>query len=193
MDFLHKVEAIIVADTDGQRLFAKYFNPNLDAGSNTMEGCDWPIEKQASFEAAIYQKAIEAKRTSYCTGDGDMLLHDQFSVLYEVEPELMFFVVGKKGENELVLSQVLMSLLESIQELLGMQSGQMSKRELLENFMTLVLVVDEMIDDGIILELNSSSIVAEVMPYVGKENGGRGDDVEKALHTFSKFVRQGAN
>ena len=192
MDFLHKVEAIIVADTDGHRLFAKYFNPNLDAGSNDLAGSEWPIEKQVAFEAAIYHKAIEAKRSSYCTGDGDILLHEAYSVLYEVEPEVMFFVVGKKGVNELVLSQILLCLLESVQELLGMQSGQMSKRELLENFMVLVLCVDEMIDDGIILEINSSSIIAEVSPFVGKEKGG-GDGVEKALDTFTKFVRQGAN
>jgi coatomer subunit zeta len=177
MEYLHKVRAILVLEADGQRVFSKYYDESLAPTS----------EKQKKFERALNKKANETKSSSSLSSgtDGDIMLFDRSTVLFKTDPELSFFVVGGADDNEIVLSSVLSCLYEALQQLLKC-SGPLELRTVLENYDTLILVVDEIIDDGIILEPNPNSIVADVSPFVSDKT----DTPMQAINQINKYLKQ---
>ena len=75
---------------------------------------------------------------------------------------MWLYVVGTQTENELILAHVLSALHESLTSLLR---GPPDKRLLLDNFDTLLLSIDEMIDSGMILETDVPSLVGRDLHY----------------------------
>ena len=57
------------------------------------------------------------------------------------------YVVGTQTENELVLVNVLSAMHESLSSLLR---SPVDKRSMLDNFDTLLIAIDEMIDAGMV-------------------------------------------
>lgn len=197
MDFLHKVEAIIIMDRNGRRVFAKYYPVmNLQAGpvkpgqaANIEVGTSqWATpEKQKALEEDVFKKTHDAKVTQNVAGsEGDIFLLGGHTIVYKVDPELSYYVIGGGDENEMVLSAVLSALYESLQQVLKVSSS-IEERTLLENYEILLLVVDELVDDGIILETASSSIVADVAPYLEDSST---EGARKALNSINKYIKQ---
>mmetsp|Transcript_50676 Transcript_50676/g.58323 ORF Transcript_50676/g.58323 Transcript_50676/m.58323 type:complete len:193 (+) Transcript_50676:73-651(+) len=188
MDFLHKVEAIVILDAEGNRVFAKYYPVVVEAATKKSDVIDaatgvWATpEKQASLEANIHSKTRDPKRAT--CADGDIMIVDGHTVLTFMEPELTFIVIGGGEENEMVLNAVVQCLVESLQHVLKVTN--LDKRTLLEKYDVLLLVVDEMIDDGIILETSSSSIVGDVAPF---EVESSTDGAKKAVSTLTKLLK----
>ena len=56
----------------------------------------------------------------------------------------------------------------------------------MENYELLILITDEMIDDGIILETNSQNVYNEVSPHASADT----DTPLTALNTMAKIVKQ---
>jgi hypothetical protein len=194
MEFLHKVEAVVILDADGNRVFVKYYpvvladldgaSPHKKSDSIDATTGVWATpEKQRSMEAGIHSKARDPKRGA--SADGDIMIYEGHTVLYFVEQELTFVVVGSGDENEMVLNAVLQCLIESLQQVLKVST--VDKRTILEKYELLLLVVDEMIDDGVILETSSSFIVGDVAPY---EMESSTEGARKALSTINKYLKQ---
>ena len=195
MDFLHKVEAIIILNAEGGREFAKYYpvmnlTPakavvSATPGSVEVVTSPWATpEKQKSLEEEIFAKSHDGKGN--ITGsDGDILLHDGHTIVYKVDPDLSYFVIGGGDENEMVLCAVLAALYDSLQQVLKITCS-IDHRTLLENYEVLLLIVDELVDDGIILETSASSIVADVAPYVEDSST---DGAKKAISSINKYIK----
>ena len=73
--------------------------------------------------------------------------------------QVWIYVVGSQSENELILVNVLMSLSEALSSLLR---APPDKRLLLDNFDTLLITIDEMVDSGMILETEAAAVVNRV-------------------------------
>eukprot|EP00658_Telonema_sp_P-2_P084357 TRINITY_DN9349_c0_g1_i4.p1 TRINITY_DN9349_c0_g1~~TRINITY_DN9349_c0_g1_i4.p1 ORF type:complete len:109 (-),score=32.85 TRINITY_DN9349_c0_g1_i4:322-648(-) len=69
-----------------------------------------------------------------------------------------FYVVGRPDDNELVLESVLTGLVETLQLLLD----QVEKITILERLELTILAIDEIIDSGMILEVDPNIISARV-------------------------------
>lgn len=190
MEFLHKVEAVIILDVDGNRIFSKYYPVVSDSVASTRRADSidattgvWATpEKQRAIEAGIHSKVRDPKRGT-CP-DGDILIYEGHTVLFSVEAELTFIIIGGGEENEMVLNSVLQCLVESLQQVLKLTT--LDKRSVLEKYEVLLLVVDEMIDDGVILETSASFIVGDVAPY---EVESSADGAKKAIGGISKFLK----
>ena len=72
----------------------------------------------------------------------------------------MSYVVGSEDENELILDTVLDGVTGALSILLG---GDVSANNILEHLDVVMLSVDETVDDGIILEVDSKTIVNRVL------------------------------
>jgi hypothetical protein len=103
---------------------------------------------QTRFEKGLLQKT--AKQT------GDILLYDNRIVLYKMESDVALYVVGSLGDNEILLYNVLLALRDSL-HLLFKQS--VDKRTIIENYDLVSLAVDEICDDGVVLETDPTIIV----------------------------------
>ncbi|KAF6841082.1 coatomer zeta subunit [Colletotrichum plurivorum] len=161
---LFSVNAILILSTeDGSRLFSKYYTaphhgpgakdanvfPSSIAGASTSPYAD--VKSQKAFEKGLLDKT--AKQT------GDIILYDNRIVLYKMESDVMMYVVGGVDENEVLLYNVILALRDSL-HLLFKQS--VDKRTIVENYDLVSLAIDEIVDDGIILETDPTIIVQRV-------------------------------
>ncbi|KAI1372711.1 snare-like protein [Hypoxylon crocopeplum] len=156
---LSSVNAIIILNVDdGTRIFAKYYSSPHHAptaSSNTHHhqpsGPFADVKSQKTFEKGLLEKT--AKQT------GDIILYDNRIVLYKMESDVMMYVVGGVDENEVLLYNVILALRDSL-HLLFKQS--VDKRTIIENYDLVSLAIDEIVDDGIILETDPTIIVQRV-------------------------------
>ncbi|KAL3077333.1 hypothetical protein niasHS_013322 [Heterodera schachtii] len=136
---LYSVKAILILDQDGKRIMAKYYDKHL-----------FPLEKEQSvFEKNVFQKTHKA--------NADIILLDGLVCLYRYNVDLFFYVVGSANENELILQSVLNCLYEAFSTILR---KNVEKKALFEHIDTSFLIMDEICDDGIILETDPQAVVA---------------------------------
>ncbi|OTB14213.1 hypothetical protein K445DRAFT_319383 [Daldinia sp. EC12] len=156
---LSSVNAIIILNIDdGSRIFAKYYSephhaPTASSTSHHHQpsGPFADVKSQKTFEKGLLDKT--AKQT------GDIILYDNRIVLYKMESDVMMYVVGGVDENEVLLYNVILALRDSL-HLLFKQS--VDKRTIIENYDLVSLAIDEIVDDGIILETDPTIIVQRV-------------------------------
>ncbi|WYZ34689.1 hypothetical protein EsH8_I_000965 [Colletotrichum jinshuiense] len=156
---LFSVNAILILSTeDGSRLFTKYYTaPHHGPSAGHKDGhaaSTSPysdVKSQKAFEKGLLDKT--AKQT------GDIILYDNRIVLYKMESDVMMYVVGGVDENEVLLYNVILALRDSL-HLLFKQS--VDKRTIVENYDLVSLAIDEIVDDGIILETDPTIIVQRV-------------------------------
>lgn len=149
---------IILSSEDGSRIFAKYYQaPHHAAGPAHGPATHAPqppysdVKSQKAFEKGLLEKT--AKETN------DIILYDNRIVLYKSESDIMMYVVGGMDENEIMLYNVILALRDSL-HLLFKQS--VDKRTIIENYDLLSLAIDEIVDDGIIMETDPTIIVQRV-------------------------------
>eukprot|EP00657_Telonema_sp_P-1_P011928 TRINITY_DN777_c0_g1_i1.p1 TRINITY_DN777_c0_g1~~TRINITY_DN777_c0_g1_i1.p1 ORF type:complete len:182 (+),score=55.75 TRINITY_DN777_c0_g1_i1:207-752(+) len=140
---LPEVKGIIILDDEGKRITSKYFTGEEDT------------EKQNTFEALLFNKT---SRLSTARHDVDiMMLENQIVVFYFIS-DVLLYVVGNPNDNELVLEAVLTGLVDTLRNLLE----QVEKITMLEHLELTILAIDEIIDSGMILELDPNVIAARV-------------------------------
>ncbi|CAD6504387.1 BgTH12-06117 [Blumeria graminis f. sp. triticale] len=153
---LISVSAILILNAeDGSRVFAKYYNvPHHSATqSNTSKApAIFPdVKAQIAFEKGLSEKT--SKQTA------DITLYENHVVLYKSESDVMIYVVGSTEENEIMLYNVILALRDSL-HLTFKQS--VDKRTIIENYDLVSLTIDEIVDDGIILETDPTIITQRV-------------------------------
>eukprot|EP01025_Chloroclados_australasicus_P003998 TRINITY_DN1095_c0_g2_i1.p1 TRINITY_DN1095_c0_g2~~TRINITY_DN1095_c0_g2_i1.p1 ORF type:complete len:215 (-),score=27.32 TRINITY_DN1095_c0_g2_i1:389-937(-) len=161
------VKNLLCLDSEGKRVAVKYYSDDFPTTS-----------AQNSFEKTVFQKTIKTP----ARGEAEVTLFDDFVVVYKCQGDLQFFVTGSQDDNELILYAVLQAFYESVSTLLR---GNVDKRSALENLDLIVLVMDEIIDGGLVLEIDSNNIATRVMM--------RGPDGEGGPHvgepTFSQALQ----
>ncbi|KAI0486499.1 snare-like protein [Xylaria cf. heliscus] len=186
---LQSVTAVIILSVDdgsdvdvGQRIFAKYYNAPHHAPTGTPGPSSSPysdVKSQKSFEKGLLEKT--AKQT------GDIILYDNKLVLYKMESDVMMYVVGGAEENEVLLYNVILALRDSL-HLLFKQS--VDKRTVVENYDLVSLAIDEIVDDGIILETDPTIIVQRVSKAPTQDvNLSRIDLSEQGVNNLAQLGR----
>ncbi|CAF1214487.1 unnamed protein product [Adineta ricciae] len=137
---LYVIKGIIILDNDGNRLLAKYYNQSYTT-----------IKEQKEFEKSLFNKTHK--------GSGDVILLDNWTIVYRNNVDLLFYVVGSTDENELMLNSVLTCLFDSLSTMLR---KNVEKRYLYENLDLVMLTLDEICDDGIVLESDPMLIAQRV-------------------------------
>ena len=93
-----------------------------------------------------------------------MALLDQTVVVYRNFSDASLFVIGVVDENELLLASVLETIVESLSLLLR---NNVNHRTLLENFDYLLLVLDEVVDRGVVMETDPAQVARRVAMMEG--------------------------
>ncbi|KAI4759755.1 hypothetical protein E4T52_08147 [Aureobasidium sp. EXF-3400] len=146
---------ILVAD-DSSRILAKYYSPPhapANATANDFPGANpYPqLKDQKAFEKGLSEKT--AKHNS------DIILYDNRIVVFKMESDVMLYVVGGADENEILLYSVVLALRDSLNILL---KNSVDKRTIVENYDLVSLAIDEIIDDGIVLETDPVIVASRV-------------------------------
>ncbi|KAH0606400.1 uncharacterized protein LAJ45_09135 [Morchella importuna] len=140
---------LILSPNDGSRILAKYYHPPHSTPSTVNP---YPTAKeQKAFEKGLIDKTAKS--------NNDIILYDSRIVVFKAESDVMLYVVGGTEENEMLLWHTLLALRESLNLLLR---NITDKRTMLENYDIVSLCVDEIVDDGIILETDPATIASRV-------------------------------
>ncbi|XP_059899121.1 coatomer subunit zeta-2 isoform X3 [Gadus macrocephalus] len=156
---LYTVKALFILDNDGNRLLSKYYDPELYPS----------MKEQNNFEKNVFNKTHKA--------DNEIAFLEGMTVVYKSSIDLFFYVVGSPQENELMLMSVLNCLFDALTQILSSCAGchgnrcgsnaggwgkNVERRYLLENMEGVFLVVDEIIDGGVILESDPQQVLQKV-------------------------------
>ncbi|KAG0147541.1 hypothetical protein CROQUDRAFT_670436 [Cronartium quercuum f. sp. fusiforme G11] len=166
---LYTTTAVVLIDSEGNRLLAKYFDPPHLRQQAAAEPTKKPnpgmaqlgftgfgsqfrtLKDQRAFEQTVWEKTKKST--------GDILIIQNQLVLYRSIIDMTIYVVAQESENELMLHTFLNSFCDAISILLR---NQVEKRSVLENLDLVSLCLDEMVDDGIILETDAVAIASRV-------------------------------
>ncbi|KAH9323848.1 hypothetical protein KI387_018487, partial [Taxus chinensis] len=149
------VKNILLLDSEGKRVAVKYYTDDWDT-----------LASKLAFEKSIFTKT----QRSNSRAEVEIGMFDGYIVVYKFISDLHFFVTGGENENELILATVLQGFFDAVSTLLR---NNVEKRTALENLDLILLCIDEMVDGGIVLETESSSITGRVSM--------RGSDIDAPL------------
>lgn len=142
---LYAIQAVIILDTEGHRVLAKYYNPSKEFQS---------VKEQKAFEKGLWQKTKKPGGSrclpalpfiNLTKPTGDIILYDSHLAVYKHSLDLIFYFIASPQENELMLSTALNSLVEALTMLLR---NSLEKRGVLENLDLVLLCLDETVDNG---------------------------------------------
>ncbi|XP_018090249.2 coatomer subunit zeta-1 [Xenopus laevis] len=134
---LYTVKAVIILDQDGHRLLAKYYENDFPS-----------LAEQQDFEKQIFRRSHKA--------ESEVLLVDGVTALCQKLSDITCYIIGGLHENELLLLAALTCICESLCHMLR---KHVDRSSLLENMDTAFLVLDEIIDQGVILESDYQQVV----------------------------------
>ncbi|KAJ3046496.1 Coatomer subunit zeta-1 [Rhizophlyctis rosea] len=136
---LYTTKAIIILDSEGKRLHAKYYTNDYPTAAD-----------QRKIEKTLFDKTKKM--------NSDIIMIDSQVTLYKNSIDTFIYLIGAADENELILSNLLSSIYEALMLLLG----SVEKRTILEQYDVTVLAIDEAIDQGIILDNDPQQIASRV-------------------------------
>ncbi|KAF8455772.1 hypothetical protein BDZ91DRAFT_746106 [Kalaharituber pfeilii] len=113
---------------------------------------------QKTFEKGLHAKTTKGAGAAG-GGGGDIIMYDGKVVVYKAESDVTIYVVGGDRENEMLLWHVCLAIRDALGVLL---KNTTDRRTLLENYDLLTLMLDEILDDGIVLETDPVAIAARV-------------------------------
>lgn len=137
---LFSIKAVIILDNDGKRIICKYYDDNFPS-----------LKEQMKFEESLFTKIRRS--------NDEIIMHEGVTAVYKSNVDLFFCVLGAQNENELMLVGVLTALYDTISQLL---KRNVEKRSLLDHLDAAFLIVDELVDRGIVVETDPSIIMQRI-------------------------------
>jgi hypothetical protein len=140
--------------------------------------------QEHAFEKKLSEKTIRTNAKS----EAEIIMFDNMVTVYRSSADVWFFVVGHQAENELILVTALSALVEALASALRTTPD---KRSLMDNFDTLLLAIDELVDGGMILETDPTTIVNRV-GMKGSDGAVAGADAftEQSFNTMFASARE---
>lgn len=109
------------------------------------------MKEQMVFEKNVFNKTSRA--------ESEIAFLGGMTIVYKSSIDLLLYVVGSSSENELMLMSVLACLFDSLSHILR---KNVEKRWLLENMDGAFLVLDEIVDGGVILESDPQQVIQKM-------------------------------
>ncbi|XP_026693500.1 coatomer subunit zeta-1-like [Ciona intestinalis] len=156
---LYTVKAILILDNDGERLLAKYYDDTYPT-----------LREQKLFEKNVFSKTHKS--------DSEIALLEGQTVVYKGNVDLFFYVIGSAHENELMLMSVLTCLYDSVNLLLR---KNVEKRILLRHIDSVFLIVDEIVDGGVIMQVDGGHVLDQIVM--------RGEDIPLTEQTITQVLQ----
>ncbi|VDM19296.1 unnamed protein product [Wuchereria bancrofti] len=147
MTSLYSIKGIAILDQDGNRILAKVY---LAKVYRYYDDKVFPSAKeQKAFEKSLFQKT--------CKANAEIILLDGMICVYRSNVDLFFYVMGDADENELILVSALNCLYDSVSLVLR---KNVEKKALIDDMDIAMLIIDEICDNGVLLETEPQAVVS---------------------------------
>ena len=160
------VKGVVVLDNEGKRIIAKYYNTPKGLESNT---------QQKWFERQLFLKSNKqgssSTSTSGTTGgasaptkplnmyENDIMTVENYVAIFRCYVDMTIYILGDKDDNELVLASVLDTVHECFDKVF---KHSIERKSLINNMTAVILVIDELIDQGILMATDSQTILKRI-------------------------------
>mmetsp|Transcript_49928 Transcript_49928/g.100505 ORF Transcript_49928/g.100505 Transcript_49928/m.100505 type:complete len:198 (+) Transcript_49928:95-688(+) len=160
---LCQVLAIIIMDVHGERLAVKY--PRVGRQL-------WPdIKRQTAFEKLVASKLPKLGEAS--KSEPDVTMVDEYIVLYQAANDVVVCVVAPSSENELMVVQVVECIWAAMcRAAPGILSNGPTRQLVVDYLSDVYFFLDEIIDDGLIMETEEAKVQARIYMRDEGEGGG---------------------
>ncbi|CAK0807669.1 unnamed protein product [Prorocentrum cordatum] len=152
---LCQVLALLVLDSDGERLAVKY--------SAVARRELWPsVEAQVAFEKMIISKL---PKLGSAKSEVDVAVIKEYTVLFQACNDVVVCAVASSTENELAVMQLVEGIFSSANNCshaTNFLSTGLSKQLVLDKLSDVLFILDEVVDDGIIMETDEEKITARI-------------------------------
>ena len=180
--FVGDVRGVILLDNEGQRIIAKYYNCKATFLETT--------QNQKSFEKQLFVKSSKQSASGGTKNtnsyENDIMTVDNYVAIFRTYSDMTIFIVGLADDNELILGLVLDCVHECFDRIF---KGQIERRSLINNMSGVILVIDELFDHGIIMHLDSNTILSRIKTGKTSSSGalasGTGQSEQSSSSLFS--------
>jgi hypothetical protein len=84
----------------------------------------------------------------------DIFSINDYNIICKINKEIAIFIGADENDNECIIANVL----EVFEECLESITKSSSKKSIMENYQRIALIIDEMVDEGIMINTDSESI-----------------------------------
>lgn len=148
------INFFLILDNSGNRIYCKYYTNELNT-----------IEKQLEFEKKLCQIT---STYSIDKSDLDIFIFDKYNILSRISGEAAIFIGQNESDNECLL-EVIYNIFEEV--LFNMIENSLTRESLLNNYDKVAMLIDEMINGGIVVNLDEKSLGLRVYEGKGKNKG----------------------
>ncbi|OEH74901.1 coatomer zeta-2 [Cyclospora cayetanensis] len=148
-----RLTCLLVLDADGERICVHY--PQIPPALGP-QGPYVDFEAQRRLEGLLHQSLLKIRGMT----EADALQAEgEVAVGLPVGDVFLFAVSPEASANELLLLEVVEALRSVLASLC---SGTISRQALIDNLDSVMLALDQILDQGLLLETNPSAILARV-------------------------------
>eukprot|EP00520_Triparma_pacifica_P016070 CAMPEP_0118661310 /NCGR_PEP_ID=MMETSP0785-20121206/16206_1 /TAXON_ID=91992 /ORGANISM="Bolidomonas pacifica, Strain CCMP 1866" /LENGTH=170 /DNA_ID=CAMNT_0006554731 /DNA_START=75 /DNA_END=584 /DNA_ORIENTATION=+ len=161
---LPSISAILLLDSsDGSRIASKYYGDFMLSKKGT-------ISKETEDMRDKFEKTLHKKtRTISAKSDVEVTLVSSMTSCFKSGNGLKIYLISEPSESELVVSHVLEGFYDALKGILG---GSIEKAVILDNLELLMLLIDEFLDGGYILECDARRLMGRVLMRSPEELSG---------------------
>lgn len=139
------IRMIVILDNEGKLVYSRYFNNFTKA-------------EQKEFEKKI---CFTCQNINVSKDEIDIFSLNQFNIIAKINKEIAVFIGINEEENE-CLAYNFYKIFENV--LFNIVSEKLSKQQIMSNFENLVALIDEMINEGIIMNTDGDSLENRINP-----------------------------
>jgi hypothetical protein len=137
---LYIIKAILLLDNNGKRIISNYYDDQFAS-----------IKEQKEFEKLLFKSTQKA--------NGEIIMLENLTIVYKSNVDVFFYVIGSTNENEIILVSVLNCIHDSLSRIFR---KNIEKKYLIENMDSVLLTIDEICDQGILLESDPNQVAQRV-------------------------------
>ena len=140
-NFTGIIKFILILDNFGKRIYCNYYTNNYNT-----------IESQIDFENRL------SKITSTYSvdkNDVDIFNFENYNIICKIDKEIAIFIGQDEEDNEVLLDQFF-KMFEI--QLFNFVGDNLSREKILNNYNNIVLLIDEMVIGGVVLNIDEHSL-----------------------------------
>ena len=144
-DILCIIKFLLILDNSGKRIYCNYYTKEYET-----------LESQLEFESRL------SKITATYSVDKDnidIFNFENFNIICKIEKEIAIFIGQNENDNELLLNEVF-KMFEI--QLFNFVGDNLTRDKILNHYNDIVLLIDEFITGGIVLNIDEHSLYERV-------------------------------
>ena len=135
------IKFLLILDNSGKRIYCIYYTSNYKT-----------LESQIDFETRLSRVT---EKYSVNKNELDIFNFENYNILCRIDKEIAIFIGQDENENELLLEEFF-KMFET--QLFNFVGENLSREKILNHYNEIILLIDEMITGGVIINLDENSI-----------------------------------